>query len=267
MLFRPWLLAGGVCWGLAVGTKWTAALPAGRVRAAVVAVERGARRSFGVRWPVLKSAVADGVPAFGYLVVVAFLVYVASWTGWLVHADEYEDHLSATQYTHYEGGKDWPTRTEEDASGIGRGDQVAAVAGVLPPATSSRSTATSSTTATHTYASKPSGWLLLNRPVGVDADVDIQPGTQGCQAPEGSDCLRQVLLLGTPALWWGGILALLYAVVRGSAPGTGASGWRSWGAATTWLPWLSTTTGRSSRSTRCSCCRSWSSRSRWPWAS
>ena len=27
MLFRPWLLLGGVCWGLAVGTKWDALFP------------------------------------------------------------------------------------------------------------------------------------------------------------------------------------------------------------------------------------------------
>src|SRR6185436_10905388 len=79
----------------------------------------GARRSFGVRWPVLKSGVADGIPAFCSLVLVASVVYVASWTGWLVHAEEYETHLSATQYTHYDGGKDWPTRDEKDASGVG----------------------------------------------------------------------------------------------------------------------------------------------------
>jgi dolichyl-phosphate-mannose--protein O-mannosyl transferase len=90
----------------------------------------------------------------------------------------------------------------------------------------------------HTYESKPSGWLLLNRPVGVSADVDIKPGTQGCRAPEGSDCLRQVLLLGTPAIWWGGILALLYAGVAW----LGGRDWRfgvaAVGATTTWLPWL-----------------------------
>ena len=34
LLFRPWLLASGVCWGLAIGTKWTAHLPAGGVRGA-----------------------------------------------------------------------------------------------------------------------------------------------------------------------------------------------------------------------------------------
>ena len=62
----------------------------------------------------------------------------------------------------------------------------------------------------------------------------------GCDAPPGSDCLRQVLLLGTPALWWGGVLALLYAVLMW----VGARDWRFGvavvGAASTWLPWFST---------------------------
>jgi dolichyl-phosphate-mannose-protein mannosyltransferase len=237
LLFRPWLLAGGVCWGLALGTKWTAIYPLAAFGLLSWLWSAGARRSFGVRWPVLKSAVADGIPAFVHLVLVGFVVYVASWTGWLVHAEEYETHLSATQYTHYEGGKDWPTRTEEDASGFGEVTQ------------SLRSLAYYHrdvfifhshflNDSEHTYASKPSGWLLLNRPVGVAADVDIQPGTQGCEAPAGSDCLRQVLLLGTPAIWWGGIVALVYAAVTW----LGGRDWRFGlavvGTTTTWLPWL-----------------------------
>ena len=91
---------------------------------------------------------------------------------------------------------------------------------------------------THTYASQPRGWLLLNRPVGVDAQTGIKPGVGGCNAPADSDCLRQVLLLGTPALWWGGVLALLYAAVMW----VGARDWRFGvavvGAASTWLPWF-----------------------------
>ena len=92
--------------------------------------------------------------------------------------------------------------------------------------------------ATHVYQSNPAGWLLLNRPVGVDADLDIAPGTDGCDAPQDSTCLRQVLLLGTPVLWWGGVLALVYAVFAWVAR-------RDWrfaipvvGVAATWLPWL-----------------------------
>jgi len=165
------------------------------------------------------------------------VVYVATWTGWLMHAQAYENHLSATQYTHYDGGKDWPTASEPDASGFGEVTQ-----SLRSLWHYQRDVYVFHThflnDATHTYASKPSGWLFLNRPVGVEADVDIKPGTQGCEAPAGSDCLRQVLLLGTPVLWWGGVLALVYAAVMW----IGARDWRFGltiiGTATTWLPWL-----------------------------
>lgn len=237
LLLRPWLLLGGVCFGLAVGTKWTALYPMAAFGLLVWAWSWGARRSFGVRWPVLKSALVDGVPAFVQLVLVAFCVYVATWGGWLANAYEYEKHLSATQYTHFDGGEDWPTRGAEDAENLGEVWQ------------SLRSLASYHhdvyvfhthflDDSEHTYQSKPSGWLLLNRPVGVSADTDIQPGTQGCDAPAGSDCLRQVLLLGTPVLWWGGCLALVYAVLMW----VGARDWRFGvavvGTASGWLPWL-----------------------------
>ncbi|GCD91515.1 phospholipid carrier-dependent glycosyltransferase [Nocardioides sp. LS1] len=237
VLFRPWLLLGGICWGLALGSKWEAAYPLAAFGVLSWLWSAGARRSFGVRWPVLKAAVVDGIPAFVQVVLVAVLVYVASWTGWLIHAQEYETHLSATQYTHYAGGKDWPTRDQKDASGFGE-----VVQSLDSLAHYHRDVYMFHThflnDSTHTYASKPSGWLLLNRPVGVAADVDIKPGTQGCHASPDSDCLRQVLLIGTPAIWWAGILALLYAV----ATWVGGRDWRFGiavvGTASTWLPWL-----------------------------
>ncbi|MGZ6745608.1 MAG: dolichyl-phosphate-mannose--protein mannosyltransferase [Nocardioides sp.] len=237
LLVRPWLLAGGVCWGLAVGSKWEAIYPLAAFGVLSWLWSAGARRSFGVRWSVAKSALVDGVPAFVSLVVLGALVYLATWTGWLIHAQAYENHLSATQYTHYAGGKDWPTRDQKDASGFGEITQ-----SLDSLAHYHRDVYVFHTHflngSTHTYASKPSGWLLLNRPVGVSADVGIKPGTQGCAAPAGSDCLRQVLLLGTPVLWWGGCVALLYAL----AMWVGARDWRYGvaivGTATTWLPWL-----------------------------
>ena len=237
LLFRPWLLVSGVCWGLAIGTKWEAIYPLAAFGILVWLWSGGARRSFGVRWPILKSMLVDGVPAFVHLVLVALVVYIATWTGWLIHAQEYEDNLSATQYTHYAGGKDWPTRGQADAHGLGE---------VKQSLTSlwhyQRDVYMFHThflnDSTHTYASKPSGWLLLNRPVGVDADVDIKPGTRGCDAPADSTCLRQVLLIGTPVIWWGGIVALLFAGVMW----IGARDWRYGvaivGTASTWLPWL-----------------------------
>ena len=70
------------------------------------------------------------------------------------------------------------------------------------------------------------------------AQLDIKPGKQGCEAAKGSDCLRQVLLIGTPVLWWGGVLALLYAVVAW----VGRRDWRFGvpvvGLLSAWLPWF-----------------------------
>ncbi|KRF01468.1 glycosyl transferase [Nocardioides sp. Soil777] len=236
-LFRPWLLAGGVAFGLAVGTKWTALFPLAAFGLMAFAWSWGARRSFGHPRALLRAVVLDGVPAFLHLVGIALVVYVATWSGWLAHAAEYEEALSNTQYTTYEGGTQWPTATEADAEGAGEVVQ------------SLRSLwyyhqdvytfhAHFLNDSEHVYASKPAGWLLMSRPVGVDAQLDIQPGSQGCDAPEGSTCLRQVLLLGNPLIWWGGALALLFAVVRW----VGARDWRFGvavvGTGSTWLPWL-----------------------------
>ena len=113
---------------------------------------------------------------------------------------------------------------------------------------------------THPYSSKPAGWLLLNRPVGVDAQNDIKPGVQGCAAPADSTCQRQVLLLGNPVIWWGGCLALLWGLLQW----VGARDWRygvaaGRGRAPPGCPGCGTTTGRSSCSTRWPRCRSWCS--------
>jgi dolichyl-phosphate-mannose-protein mannosyltransferase len=233
LLWRPWRLAAGICFGLALASKWNALPPLAAFGVLVWMWDAGARRSIGVRHPRLRSAVVDGLPAFGYLVVVAFVVYVLSWTGWLLHASAYERAFSDTQYGPY-----WGSYLKHDANGF------------FPELVQSLRSlwhyhhdvysfhTTFLDHATHTYQSKPQGWLILNRPVGVEADLGIKPGEQGCTASAGSTCLRQVLLLGTPALWWGGVAALVYAVF-------GWLGKRDWryglalvGVLSSWLPWI-----------------------------
>ncbi len=254
-LFRPWLLWGGVAFGLAVGTKWSALYPMAAFGLLAWLWSAGARRSFGVRWATVRSAVVDGVPAFLQLVMVALVVYVASWGGWLAHADDYEEAWSSTQYTRFvswDGSCDteneklldvqsnddrWPTATQKDASGLGEVRQSLESLWYYHQDvfTFHRYFLDCSS---HDYASNPAGWLLLNRPVGADAQLDIQPGDQGCDAAEGSDCLRQVLILGNPVVWWGSLLALVASAVLW----VGARDWRYGvavvGTLSTWLPWL-----------------------------
>jgi dolichyl-phosphate-mannose--protein O-mannosyl transferase len=233
LLWRPWRLATGICWGLALGTKWSALFPLAAFGLLLWWWDAGARRSFGVRRALLKSAFIDALPALGYVVLVPFLVYVATWTGWLLHASAYERALSDTQYGPY-----WGSYLRRDASGFlpelwqslrslwhYHHDVYAFHTGFLDDSR-------------HVYQSNPWGWLVLNRPVGVDAQLDIAPGEQGCGAAPGSTCLRQVLLLGNPVVWWFGTVAALWAVLTW----VGRRDWRHGlvvvGIAATWLPWL-----------------------------
>ncbi|HET9758263.1 MAG TPA: phospholipid carrier-dependent glycosyltransferase, partial [Nocardioidaceae bacterium] len=103
MLWRPWRLGAGVFFGLACATKWNAVYPLAAFGVLVWMWDAGARRVIGVRMPRLRSFVVDALPAFGYLVLVALVVYLASWTGWLLHAGVYERSLSDTQYGPYWG--------------------------------------------------------------------------------------------------------------------------------------------------------------------
>ncbi len=233
LLWRPWRLATGICWGLALGTKWSALFPLAAFGLLMWWWDSGARRSFGVRRALLKSAIIDALPALGYVVVVPLLVYVASWTGWLLNAGVMERALSDTQYGPYWG--DYLTR---DARGFlpelwqslrslwhYHHDVYSFHTGFLNGSE-------------HVYQSNPWGWLVLNRPVGVHAELDIAPGEGGCGAAAGSTCLRQVLLLGNPVVWWFGSIAAVWAVLAW----VGRRDWRYGlvvvGIAATWLPWL-----------------------------
>ena len=236
-LWRPWLLAGGVAFGLACGTKWSAVYTLAVFGLLAWLWSAGARRAFGERRPLLRSVFLDGLPAFVALIGVGLVTYLATWTGWLMHADAYEQAFSNTQYTTYGGGTQWPTATEEDAHGFGEVTQsLRSLWYYHQDVYTFHSHFLNDST--HIYASKPSTWLVMGRPVGVDAQTDIQPGAQGCDAPTGSTCIRQILLIGNPVVWWGGCLAMVASLLLW----IGARDWRHGvavlGLATTWLPWF-----------------------------
>lgn len=231
--WRPWRVLAGVWFGLAVSTKWSSLFAVAAFGLLVWAWDSGARRRLGVRLAPLRSAILDAAPAFGWLVLLPAVIYVLSWTGWLLHAGEYERALSDTQYGPY-----WGSYLETDASGLGEVWQSLRSLWHYHHDVYTFHTEFLDD-ATHTYASNPWGWLVLNRPVGVDAQLGIEPGQQGCAAVAGSTCLRQVLLLGNPAVWWAAVPALAYAAVSW----LGRRDWRFGlvvvGVLSSWLPWLS----------------------------
>jgi dolichyl-phosphate-mannose--protein O-mannosyl transferase len=82
--------------------------------------------------------------------------------------------------------------------------------------------------------SSPWGWLVLARPVSYYY-VSLKSGQQGCTA---DSCSSAVLALGTPALWWLSVGALIFCVWLWIA----RRDWRASavlaGVAATYLPWF-----------------------------
>ena len=231
---RPWQLAAGVCFGLACATKWSGLYVLAAFGLLIVAWEVLARwqvrRVTGVGPHPALALFLVGVPAFVSLVVVAFVVYLFTWAGFLWHHDLYAQTFG--------GGDDpWGPWVADPSPGLlGSGLDGMRTLWHFHVLTWDFHTGNYLAEATHPYSSHPWGWLILERPVAFDAVNDI-PAAE-CGAAQDSSCIREVLAVGNPAVWWTGVLALLISPVlwllrrdwRWSVPlaAVGAS----------WLPWF-----------------------------
>jgi len=174
-----WRLAAGVMFGCGLGVKWSAAFFLPVFIILVVAWEVGARRSAGVRRP-WRDTFLDETGWLLLSLVLAAFTYVATWTGWFLGDSGYGRHRIAA-----EGGTEVPVlgalmnlwRYHTDALTFHRGLE-----------------------APHTYQSWPWQWLLIGRPVAF-----YWSNAGPCGAP---NCAAEVVLIGTPVLWWSFLLAL-----------------------------------------------------------
>jgi dolichyl-phosphate-mannose-protein mannosyltransferase len=221
LIVRPWRIAAGLCFGLALGTKWNALYILAAFALLSLAWDVGARRVAGAGRRAGWALIRDGVPAFVSLVLLSAAVYVITWIGWFATSGGY-DRQWGSQHPDA-----WTTRAfgrafasflhyQRDIWNFHTGDFIM--------------------NAQHTYRANPIGWLVLARPLGIDAVNDIQPGTGTCAGPE--NCLSVISAIGTPALWWGAVFALVAAAILW----IGARDWRFGipvvGVLAGWLPWF-----------------------------
>ncbi|MGW0774661.1 dolichyl-phosphate-mannose--protein mannosyltransferase [Streptomyces sp. NPDC002835] len=219
--WRPWRLTAGVMLGLAAGTKWNGLFILAAFGLMTVLWDVGSRRTAGAVSPYLAVLKKDLVPAFVSTVPVAFVTYMASWTGWLVTDKGYYRDWASTG-----AGKDsswswlfpdwwrsfWHYENQVFDFHVGL-------------------------TSGHTYESNAWSWLVLGRPVSYYYE-DPKPGDDGCPTDAVDKCASEVLALGTPLLWWAACFAICYIAWR----------WlfrRDWRAGAIlcailagWLPWL-----------------------------
>jgi dolichyl-phosphate-mannose--protein O-mannosyl transferase len=207
-LAHGWRWGAGACLGLACATKWTGIFYVAAFGLMVVLWDYGARRAAGVRAPLAGTMLLEAVPAFVQLVVVGLVAYLATWWGWIFKPGGWgrgkvSDHLLLRPF--------------EALPNLWRyhGEMLGFHTGL---------------DAKHPYQSWPWDWPVLRRPV---AFFYTEP-KNACGA---SRCSREILGIGTPALWWGALIALIVVVFiwlilrdwRAGAILVGfLAGWLSW---------------------------------------
>ncbi|BCY08573.1 phospholipid carrier-dependent glycosyltransferase [Actinoplanes sp. L3-i22] len=176
-----WLLGAGVLFGLACGVKWSGLFFLPFFAALIVVWRVQARRSAGIPAPFagLLGDLGWGLLSF----VLSFIFYLATWTGWFLTDTGWDRHYRAQQ-------------------GMSEPPILGALLNLLHYHQGAYGFH-SGLTKTHNYQSWPWQWLLLGRPVAFYWPPN--PGT-GCGA---TSCIREILLLGTPVLWWSFLPALL----------------------------------------------------------
>lgn len=230
--WRPYRLAAAVSLGLMTATKWSGLY--GLLAFALLSIcwDASARKAVGERnW--LLYGLWDALLAGPVMLVITIGVYLASWTGWF---------LSSTEPG--KGGyfRDWALHRH----GLSPGS----IASIKLPQfdmswvpDSLRSLwhyhATmwdfhTHLTSPHTYQSNPWSWLILGRPVSFYYESP-KLGQSGCRVNE---CASEVLGIGTPLLWWAGVVALAYCLYRWALRRDWRAGAILCGLAAGYLPWF-----------------------------
>ncbi|MFI6779636.1 dolichyl-phosphate-mannose--protein mannosyltransferase [Micromonospora sp. NPDC050276] len=177
-----WRLAAGVLIGCACAVKWSALYFVPAFALLVLLWEVGVRRSAGVRRP-WRDTLIDELPWLVLAGVLMIGTYLATWSGWLLTDDGYYRLASA-----------YPSAPLSDRPVIGPlinlFEYHRAAYGFHAQLDDA-----------HKYQSWPWQWLLLGRPVAFHWS-----GDGACGAPS---CASEILLLGTPLLWWSFLPALV----------------------------------------------------------
>ncbi|MGB4780178.1 dolichyl-phosphate-mannose--protein mannosyltransferase [Microbacterium sp.] len=213
---RPWLLAAGAAAGAATAVKWSGVWVLAAIGLYVVVTDALERRRLGVTfWPV--DAVRQGLVSFVLLVPVAFVVYLSSWSGWLLSDGGYDRHSAdAEPATGFFSWVPLPIQS------LWRYHQTIynSMTGMTSP---------------HSYESPAWQWPLLWRPTSMHA-FSTTDGQSGCVGQNG--CLEILYSMPNPLLWYGSVAAAVYLVYRFVV----GRDWRHavvlLGIAVTWLPWL-----------------------------
>ena len=219
---RKWRVFAGIFTGLAIATKWDAIWYLIGFALLVTAWDIGARRAAGLRSFLLGAFIRDTIWLPLTFVVVPFVVYLASWSNWLITGTGYYRDYAQQHGVNIPVISALYSLYEYHLQAIHFG-----LALNTP----------------HFYQSQPWDWLLMTRPVAFFYQGYTSPaGGPSHYCPKagctGQTWSQEVLALGTPAIWWGAMLALVFCLAWWLLHRDWRAGAVLCGLAAGWLPWF-----------------------------
>ncbi|MCU1655463.1 MAG: putative protein O-mannosyl transferase [Pseudonocardiales bacterium] len=194
---RPWRLLAGVMFGAACAVKWTALSFFALFVLLSLVWDRAALKSAGVPRPTRALFRRSVGPAVGSLLVTPLAVYLLTYLGWFIGENSWGRHYA-------------DTHSSSTHLNLPFGLHPAFDWGWLPGPIRSLGSFTlqayrfhQGLDSFHPYRSSPWSWLVLGRPV----DFYYDGSSKACGS---SSCSREILLIGTPLLWWAFIPMLLW---------------------------------------------------------
>ena len=190
---RPWRLVGGVMLGLACGVKWSGAYFLALFAVLSLAWDVGALRSAGARRPGRQALRRCWPGGALNLALGSIGAYLFTWLGWFVGENSFNRH--------------WSDRVP--ATGLAKH-----VPGPLRDLINIHTNAYHfhvTLESYHPYKSTAWSWLILGRPVlyTYNQTPDGSSGRASCGAAK---CVDEILLIGTPVMWFAFTPMLLWLV-------------------------------------------------------
>ncbi|WP_344370050.1 dolichyl-phosphate-mannose--protein mannosyltransferase [Agromyces tropicus] len=215
---RPWLVAAGVAFGAATAVKWSGLYFVAAFGIYLVLVDAMARRRAGLPFWIEGALFRQAPATFVLLVPVAFVVYLASWTGWLVTDGGYYRNWADEAGNAATGFWSWvplPLQSLWHYHQAAYGYHV----GVHSP---------------HPWQANPLTWPIAWRPTNMYF-ASTDDGSGGCGQAE---CWSSIMGIPNPIIWWAATLATAYLVYRFARYREWTSGAILVGVAAGYLPWL-----------------------------
>ena len=205
LTWHPWRFVAGIFIGAAIATKWSALWYLAIFGLLTLIWKYSFRKLRKARRPFLAVLAVDSWWAGLQLIVPAFFVYLASWTGWIRTSD-----------------------------GWGRNANETGLFNTLKSLLSYHEQIWNfhiNLTTTHAYQAYALGWPILLRPTSFFYEENLP----NCVT---DNCAMETLAIGNPLIWWSGVIALIILFVSFLVNKNWRSGTVVFLFLAGWAPWL-----------------------------